>query len=89
MIHLIEYIIPSPDGVEDLVEASSLMATDVASGQRVQKRQPVTKYAIAVPLAASVAVSVPVVLRQRSVSGGGRGTKAKPEGEPRKGGWPR
>lgn len=48
-----------------------------------------TKYAIAVPLAASVTVSVPVVLRQRSVPGGGRGTKAKPEGKPRKGGWPR
>lgn len=65
------------------------MAADVASGQRMEERQTMTEDAVAVPLAAPVAVPVPVVLRQRPVSGGGRGTKSKPEGQPREGGGPR
>ena len=65
------------------------MAADVARGQRVQQGQTMTEDAVAVSLAAPVAVPVPVVLRQRPVSGGGRRTKAEPEGKPRQSGGPR
>lgn len=58
------------------MEAGALMAGDVARGQGMQQGQPMTEHAVAVSLAASVAVSIPIVLGQRSIASIGCRTQA-------------
>lgn len=62
------------------METGALMTGDVARGQGMQQGQPVTQHAVAVSLAAAVAVSIPIVLRQGPIAGIGRRAQTQAQG---------